>query len=529
MAKANSNSTGTTDLTKAAVSADGQPASSASAQNGLSAPPASITFDETLYHPQYTARAASIQYWMDIYHGSSAAKSYLPQFAGETRPNYEKRKEETAFPKLSARALSVFASHIFSKPPDRGNLPDKLQPFVQDIDGNGTDADVFFADAFGQLALPAGMCLLLVTRPNTAEMDIRPANREQEKALGLRSVVVPFPVLDLLKWGFGPDGKLQYVVLRDSTQSAPSFDKPHVVYDLLRVWTLDYWALYKRERKDLGGKGGSGATDKGPWTLSSWGQNSIKEVPLVAMYNIRGGLFKGLTEMGMLGLADLNLDIFVKTTWLDQGLKMQGFPLTVFMTEKENPDQVDVGPGKGVVLDQGDDARLLETTGQALGLLRDRVSDSKLELLDTAFRQIAPTKTTGGQEAAEKKRLDMAQLAAVIQDKAKQVQEAERQVWRLIGLWEGLGDIGTADTITYSVALSPESNPISADVVGKLYATYGLLDRQTAVEVIRSGGQWPDEVDYDEMEARRRQEEMDLGNDEERSVGDEGSNIGDEQ
>ena len=522
---AKNTSTGTTDLTKAAVTADGSTGSST--QAGPSTPPDSIAFDETLYHPQYTTRAASIQYWMDIYHGSSAAKSYLPQFAGETGPNYKKRKEETAFPKLSARALSVFASHIFSKPPDRSNLPDKLQPFVQDIDGNGTDADVFFADAFGQLALPAGMCLLLVTRPNTAEIGIQPANREQEKALGLRSVVVPFPVLDLLKWGFGADGKLQYAVLRDSTQSAPSFDKPHVVYDLLRVWTLDYWALYKRERKDLGGKGASGAINKGVWTLSSWGQNGIKEVPLVAMYNIRGGQFKGLTEMGMLGLADLNLDTFIKTTWLDQGLKMQGFPLTIFMTEKENPDQVDVGPGKGVVLDQNDDAKLLETTGQALGLLRDRVTDSKLELLDTAFRQIAPTKTTGGQEAAEKKRLDMAQLTAVIQDKAKQVQEAERQVWRLMGLWEGLGDIGTEDTVTYSVVLSPESNPISADVVGKLYATYGLLDRQTAVDVIRSGGQWPDEVDYDEMELRRRQEEMDLGSDEERST-DAGAGGGDD-
>lgn len=483
--------------------------------------PGTLQFGQDMYHPVYNERKGNIRYWMGIYEGGEVARTYLTQFVGETGPELLARQRDTAFPKICARIMGVYSAHIFSTPPKRDGLPEWTQKYINDIDGNGTDANQFFADVFGRRAFPAGLAFILVTKPDTTGKAV--STKAEEKAQGIRPVAVMFNALDLIKWDFDEDGKLRFVVLRDTYRVAESPFKPHVTYEILRVWSKTYWAVYVRQQDERAENADAAST----WELDTYGPNPLGEVPLVICYNMNAGPMNGLTEMGELNLADMNVELYNKRSWLDQGLKHQGFPVTVVKTTREDVKTINYGPGFGIRLDPEDDAQILETTGAALGLLKETINEGTTLILDTAFRAVTPTKSTGGAEAAEKKKLDLAQLASVVKEKAGNVQEAERSTWYFFGLWEGNRLDETAQkSVVYTVELSPEAFKATIDEIGKLYSSYGLIDRQTGIELLQNKGEWPDDLTFEEIERRITAEDMKF---QEEPNEEDGSQGGDDQ
>lgn len=456
--------------------------------------PEALTFGDDQYHPSYTQWLPLWEYYQAIFDGSDGAKEYLTKFIEEETAAYKIRQQDSAFPRICARALGVFTGHIFSQPPDTSQLPEKLKYLNDNFDGDGTDAVTFLQDQHRTPVMPLGACYLLVTKP-IATTPI--ANREQEIEQGLQPMVVPFSPVQLVKWDFDEQGNLLYVVLKDKYRRSGGFAEAHVEYNLLRIWTQTSWALY--HSKDDGIEGANSNT----YELLSSGKHKLGEVPLVAIYNMRQSRFCGTTEMRTLGLADFALDIYSKITWLDQGLKYQGFPIPVIKSQDEDLTMVKAGPGYGIQLKgENDDAKMLETTGQALSLLNDKITASKMEFLDTAFRQLSPTKATGGNEAAEKKKLDLSQLVAAVKAKGNNVQEAHRNVYRLAAKWEGIPSEGFADWVEYSIEVTPEAFVATIDEIGKLYSTYGIIDHETAFEMVKNNGELPESIEYSDVEAR---------------------------
>jgi hypothetical protein len=206
-----------------------------------------LKFEQKHYHPSYKALKEKLQNFEAIYKGGEPAKVLLRKFSKEPNDAYQDRQAVTAFPKLCARVLSVYATHLFSEKPER-SIPDGLQAYVGDIDGDGTNIDALLAEQYTDIALPFGLVYFLVTK-QTASDEIE--TLAQEKEAGLRPLVVPFSPLDLLKWDFDERGQLKHIVLQDGRTQSGDFNEEHTSYDLLRIWKKDSWAIYKRSKATM--------------------------------------------------------------------------------------------------------------------------------------------------------------------------------------------------------------------------------------------------------------------------------------
>ena len=464
--------------------------------------PATLEFEATKYHPSYAALYEKLSRYQAIYGGGDAAKALLQQFFKELDDQYKDRQKVTAFPKLCSRVFAVYAGHLFSEKPER-DLPDTLKGYVKDIDGDGTDIDALLSEQYTSIALPCGLVYFLVTK-QSADDDVETLH--QEKASGLRPLVVPFSPLDLLKWDIDDKGNLKYIVLQDARTESAGFDQEHNSYDLLRIWTPDEWAIYKRESEE---DTSSKAAKSKDWILDATDRHGLGEVPLVACHNIRKGKFLANTEMEELGLADLNIDIYNKLSWLDQGLKYQGFPVSVLqkmLDDDDNVEDIPVGPGIIVKLNPNPDEKfyIVETSGQALTVLNDVIEKRYRQFLDTAFMQINPSVGSAQKEAAEAKKLDFAQLAAALKDKAHNIDESERNIWRLMSKWQGGELEGDAldKTVKRSFDLEPETVKAQLSELIEMFEA-DLLGKKATLEQARTHGYLSSDFDIDAEIARQ--------------------------
>jgi len=461
--------------------------------------PQKIEFGSDCYHPNYKANKDLIQYWLDVMDGGKDIRKYLVKFERENEhpDGYLERQKITAFEKLCAHVFAVYGSHIFAEEPAR-NIPSDYEIYLTDIDGDGTDLDRMLAQQYTSLTLPTGISYLLVTKPATAE---QPITREDEIKQGLRPIVVPFGPLDLLKWDFDENGKLKFIVLQDCRKEAAGWDTHHSEYELLRIWTPDAFAIYKRAKDDIG-----------KWTLESEQINPIGEVPLVALYNIRTGRFKATTEMKELNLADLNIDIYNKTNWLDQGIKHQGFPQEVVYSTMEI-ESIIKGPGNAIRLNPDDKYEINETTGAALTLIFDIIKSRVRRFYETAFHQRIPGNDSAHRETAEAKMIDTAQFEAELKSKAANVDEAERNIWRLIARWDGKTPEQAAALAAEAVKREIEVNPALVKVTMEDLIKWHMANlgsKETAIKEAKARGMLSVDVDPEDELSRIEDEGPDM-------------------
>lgn len=220
----------------------------------------------------------------------AAGTKWLPKETQEDRQHYNVRLERSILFNAYGDTVEKLAAKPFSRPVTiQGDLPQRLAPLVDDVDGTGRSLTQFAKDAF-RMGLIYGMVHILVDYPR-APRDIDLAT---ERQLALRPRPVLVSPADLIGWTVDKDSSGRQVLssIRIREQDVvPLGEYGEQIVERVRVYRPDDWQLWELGEKD--------------WMLIDSDTHSYPGIPLTTCYFLKKDFM--IADPPLEALAWLNL------------------------------------------------------------------------------------------------------------------------------------------------------------------------------------------------------------------------------
>jgi hypothetical protein len=334
----------------------------------------------------------------------------------ETEGEYTARLHNTPLDNHCSSVISTYMSFLFREEPDRDfeswQGQADLEDFLKDADMEGRSFNTFMKQASVWSSV-FGHAWVLVTKPYMGADTLG-----QEQAMGIRpyvNLVSPLVCSDW-RWERQPNGRYELSYFKYVEEV---IDKVTVIKewtkDSIKTWIMDD---YKKEA-----------------SLELEEINQLGMIPAVLVYNQRG-ITKDIGVSDITDIADLQRQIYNLTSENEQAIRLDGHPSLVV------PPTAQLGSGAGAIiqLQEGSDPGLnpyyLESGGTSVGNIHTSI-EKLIEAIDrisfTGGVRSTVTKTMSGVAMETEFQL----LNAKLSEKADQMEQAEEQIWKLFGVYQG--------------------------------------------------------------------------------------------
>ncbi len=365
----------------------------------------------------YKKASVQVKRVRDCSAGPDAVKAegelYLPRLSEQTDTEYKTYKDFRGYLIPVVKPTVVALSGAIMRKEPTPDLPTKLEPLLDDSDGNGKALSLVASHACREL-FEAGRHGLLAEVTEDGPV-IRAYNRE--------SII---------------NDTDEFIVLRQQYSTANPKDKfsPIIKTEYLEL-TLDEngqyiqniwreqtgkkgWGIFKTLEPDLAGK----RIDKIPFEFI----NTVDASPK-------------LTPPALLQLADVNLDQYRLSTDLRHGLHWTALPTMFVFGEmldaKGKPIGLSVGAGSVNHLQDADSsAILLEFTGAGLGAITLAVTEDIQVMASIAAKMFQ--NDVNGVRAAETARIEQSGESATLTTIANAVESGIENTLKTIAEWSGI-------------------------------------------------------------------------------------------
>lgn len=353
------------------------------------------TLDTTRF--QFLAEALTSQ-------GGFADGSYLVQYARESEDKFTRRKAIAWYANAMRPACQRFAGYLTKRPVQREVTQPLLAQFLDSCNWQNDSLDVFWS-SFTLDAKSRGAMLLLVDRPQQAspEAALRP--------IPYLSAIAPERVSE---YTLDATGKLALVSITDTLEID---GKPQPVN---RIYDTEGWRV-------VAGK-----------TILEQGQHGLGVCPVLAF--TENGLFPG-NGGEFATIADLSRRLYNLRSELDEILRAQTFSLLTFKTPSDR-FPLDLGPIAQTIGTHN----LLQTFDAGAEFIAPPEGPARVYLdviaqVEGLIRQaalIVDIPNSNSQESGVALQLRFQALNASLVHFARRMEDFERRVWELVGLWLGI-------------------------------------------------------------------------------------------
>lgn len=373
-------------------------------------------------HPEYQNYIRRWEFLIRSYLGGIEYRfgNYLTKYVMESSSEYISRLAQTPLDNHCKSVVHIFNSFLFRTEPDRDfgsmeGMPE-LEAFLEDADLEGRTWDSFMKDV-NILSSVYGSVLVLVDKS-----DVNVGTRAEELEQGLRPYVSIYTPENILDWAFTrlPSGlyECSYVKLLEREIRA---DNVNIQY-YIRTITKDNITIESYE-----------PNKKNPLQIVEVKPNNLGKVPVVWVYAQRSptrGI--GVSDIG--DIADMQNGIYNELSEIEATIRLSGHPSLV----KTIDCQASAGAGAIINmpndLDPGLRPSLLQPSGQSIDSILNSVK-SKIEAIDRmaflgSMRAIETRAMSGVALQTE-----MLQLDVKLNEKARNLELAEEQIWRLFARW----------------------------------------------------------------------------------------------
>lgn len=259
-----------------------------------------------------------------------AGEKYLPKFPHEAKSDYEIRRRTAKFTNIFADIVDTLASKPFEKEvsvKDAG----PVEPFLEDIDGQGNHIHVWSANAFHAGVADAFTWLFVdYTR------DVPPgATVAQERAIGARPYWIHLPacrVKAVYSETIGGKETIVHARIEENSRERDGWGEREIE----RVRVIDrevtrkddgtaisagqpVWSLYE-ERKNK-------ATNEEEWVLIGQGQYTIEYIPLFAFVTGKREGNSWVVRPPLQSAAYLQIEHYQQESELKHARQMSAFPM----------------------------------------------------------------------------------------------------------------------------------------------------------------------------------------------------------
>ena len=342
--------------------------------------------------------------------------SYLTKYVNENSNEYVSRIAQTPLDNHCKSIIHIYNSFLFRNEPKRmmGNLENtpELESFMKDADLEGRDFNQVMRDLNIQASI-YGHCLALLDKPAVAS-----GTRAEELEQGIRPYLSIFTPENIIDWEFTrlPSGLYELSFLRLFEREQRSYQRSTVYY--LRTFTKDEIFLeeYTPEENNK-----TKIIERLP--------NQLGKIPAVFVYAQRSHT-KGIGISDIGDIADMQNSIYNELSEIEQQIRVSGHPTLVKTIDTE------ASAGAGAIinvpneLDPGLRPSLLQPSGQSIDMI--------LNSIDTKVKAIDRMGHLGSVRAIEQRSMsgialqtEMLQLDTKLIEKAKNLQLAEEQIFRL--------------------------------------------------------------------------------------------------
>ncbi len=438
-----------------------------------------VNQDPKLLHESYLRLGVHPEYSRHYKHWSFLSKSYLggyewtmgeylTKYVYESEKEYGKRLSSTPYDNHVKSITHIYNSFLYRNEPKRdfGSLKDKpeLEMFLEDADFEGRTWDSFMRDV-NTWSTVFGHVLVLLDKPKSIAK-----TRAEELQQTIRPYANLFTPPNILDWKFKRTEsglyELQYLKLLEVEQQA--YGRPVSYY--IREFTPEKIILSTMPESDYTKLH---VVEEMP--------NELGKIPAVWVYANRSPI-RGIGVSDVHSIASMAMAIYNEWSECEQLIRLTNHPSLVKTPE------VDAAAGAGAIItipnetDAGLRPYLLQPGGQSIdGILKS--INQKIEAIDRmahlgSIRAIETRQMSGIALQTEYTTLD-----AKLSEKAKNLQLAEEQIWRLFAAWTG--DVFNG-SVKYPISFNIRDKNMDMDILKKVSETaknIALADPGTQVLV----------------------------------------------
>ena len=410
-------------------------------------------------HSEYKNNIKRWHFLINSYMGGNQYKmgQYLTKYIYESSADYVQRISQTPLDNHVKNVVHIYNSFLFRNPPKRdfGSLEGtpEVENFLEDCDMEGRTWESFMRDV-NLMSTIYGHCVVLLDRPETAV-----GTRAEELAQGIRPYATLYTPQNILDRNFVrlPSGhyELQYVRFLEKDEKTYEHDTNMFV----RTWTKNeitleaYYPTKKSNVKVLERK-----------------VNALGYIPATWVYANRGPT-RGIGISDVNDICDLQNFLYQLYSEAEQLVRLSNHPTLVKTPETE----ASAGAGSIISIPRDTDAGLkpylLQPNGQNLDSILKTI-DNTIKSIDRiahlgAIRTLATRELSGVAMISEFYLLD-----SKLSEKAKSLQLAEEQIWRLFAKWQG----GAFDgSIKYPNQFHIRDKNLDMDILKKISETAAQL------------------------------------------------------
>lgn len=238
-------------------------------------------------------------------------QSNLFKYFKEGTSEYNERAARAHRKNYSKRVVDQIKTFISRKPPARRKeaVGEEVRRFWANADGKGTKISDFM-DTTLQWAEVFGLVWLHVDKPAVLAETLED---ELEEALPFVRVYFPFDVLD---GGFDGEGRLKWIMIRESVREDDDPMGPAPVVDEFTIWDRESWRRLRKNTDE--------SKDRAPFRVVSEGFHGLGFVPFHPLRFAKSE--NPFVAPGMLDdIAYLDRDVFNKWSQLDTIIYDQTF------------------------------------------------------------------------------------------------------------------------------------------------------------------------------------------------------------
>ena len=402
-------------------------------------------------HPEYRNHINRWIFLIRSYLGGANFRmgQYLTRYVLESDKEYISRVLQTPYDNHVKSICHIYNSFLYRTEPDRefGNLEGtpELEAFLKDADFEGRSWNSFMRDV-NLMSTIYGHSCVVVDRPAVAV-----GTRAEELEQGIRPFVSLFTPENILDWEFTrmPGGKYELTFLKLLEEQSVSYGQPSKFF--IRTYTKDTITLHQYR-----------ALEKEKLELLEEMPNPLGIVPATFIYAQRSPI-RGIGVSDIQDVADFCLTIGNSLSEIEQLIRLSNHPTLAKTSE------TDAQAGAGAIitmpneLDPGLKPYLLQPSGQSLESILSTI-ENNVRAIDRmshmgAIRSIETRQMSGVAMQSEFVLLD-----SKLNEKAKNLELAEEQIWRYFAEWQGMVFDGE---IEYPKAFHFRDKSLDIDILKK--------------------------------------------------------------
>jgi len=406
-------------------------------------------------HPEYLTHFKRWEFLRNSYLGGYEYKmgEYLTKYQYESDSEYYRRIATTPYDNHVKAIVHIFNSFLYRQPIKRsfgsiGNMVE-LDNFLKDTDLEGRTFESFMRDV-NTWSTVYGHCVVLMDKPQSVAR-----TRAEELSQGIRpyaSIYTPENVLDW-EWKRQPSGvyDLTYLKLLEVEQRANGMNARYYIREFTKdTITISEYRLDKKDQNEI--------LEQMP--------NQLGKIPAVWVYANRSPV-RGIGVSDVGDIADMCNAIFNELSEIEQTIRLSTSPSLVKTPEVDAA----AGPGAIITVPNETDPNLrpylLQPSGQSVDSILKSI-DEKITSIDrmacmSGIRTAQTRQQSGIQAMTEYSMLD-----AKLTEKAKNLELAEEQMFRLWANWQ---DTEFDGEIEYPMAFHIRDKNLDMDVLEKAART----------------------------------------------------------